>query len=111
MTAVRPAGRLGVLDIAPDGAVKSFKEKAEGESDWINGGFFVMESHVFDYLEDGSQTILERKPLEKLAHEGELNAYKHSGFWKPMDSLRDKNELTAMWASGKAPWALWPREQ
>jgi len=109
MTTVRPTGRYGILSIADDGGVESFKEKAEGESDWINGGFLVMEPGVFDYLEDGAETILERKPLEKLARTGHLNAYKHSGFWKSMDSLRDKNELTAMWVSGKAPWAVWLR--
>jgi len=111
MTAVRPAGRFGILEVSADGSVSAFKEKAESENEWINGGFFVMEPGVFKYLEDGSETILERKPLEKLAKAGQLNAYKHSGFWKPMDSLRDKTELTAMWTSGKAPWAKWLEKQ
>jgi len=107
LTAVRPTGRFGILDIDVRGSVGAFKEKAEGESDWINGGFFVMENGIFDYLEDGDGTVLERKPLEKLARNGQLNAYKHTGFWKPMDSLRDKTELTSMWQGGKAPWAVW----
>jgi glucose-1-phosphate cytidylyltransferase len=107
LTAVRPAGRFGVLNIAEDGAIEAFKEKAEGNSDWINGGFFVMESEVFEYLTEGAATVLERKPLEKLAADGKLNAYKHEGFWHAMDALKDKNDLTQMWTSGTAPWALW----
>jgi glucose-1-phosphate cytidylyltransferase len=107
LTAAHPAGRFGVLNIAEDGAVTAFKEKAEGNSDWINGGFFVMESEVFEYLIEGEATVLERKPLEKLAADGQLNAYTHDGFWHAMDALKDKNDLTEMWTAGKAPWALW----
>jgi glucose-1-phosphate cytidylyltransferase len=109
LTSVRPLGRFGALDIENDGRIASFKEKPEGDDAWINGGFFVMESAVFDYLAEGDATILERKPLEKLAEQGQLNAYKHTGFWRCMDTLRDKNELTDMWVSGKAPWALWAK--
>jgi glucose-1-phosphate cytidylyltransferase len=106
LTSVQPAGRFGAIKIAEDGTVESFAEKPGGA--WINGGFFVMEPEAFDYLTDGDVTILERKPLEKLAKAGQLNAYKHSGFWRSMDTLKDKNELTAMWINGKAPWAaLW----
>jgi glucose-1-phosphate cytidylyltransferase len=107
LTAVHPAGRFGALVITKDGQVSSFVEKPEGDGAWINGGFFVMEPEVFDYLEEGEASVLERKPFEKLALAGQLNAYKHCGFWHPMDTLKDKNDLTAMWIGKKAPWALW----
>jgi glucose-1-phosphate cytidylyltransferase len=110
MTAVKPAGRFGALVIEKDGRVSSFAEKPEGDGAWINGGFFVMESGVFDYLTEGSATALERKPFEALAKDGNLFAYKHDGFWHSMDTLKDKNDLTAMWNSKKAPWALWQRQ-
>jgi glucose-1-phosphate cytidylyltransferase len=109
LTSVRPAGRFGALDIGDDGSITSFKEKPDGDGAWINGGFFVMESAVFDYLAEGDATILERKPLEKLAGDRQLGAYRHSGFWRPMDTLKDKNDLTALWAQGSAPWALWTK--
>jgi len=107
LTTVQPSGRFGAIEINENGAVKSFKEKPDGEGAWINGGFFVMEPRVFDYLIDGDTTILERKPLENLAKTDQLYAYKHRGFWRPMDTLRDKNELNDMWTKGTAPWALW----
>ena len=107
LTAVRPSGRFGALGIKEDGAVASFKEKPEGDGAWINGGFFVMEPDIFNYLTDGSNTILERKPLEKLADESQLHAFKHTGFWHAMDTLKDKNDLTGLWQNGIAPWALW----
>jgi glucose-1-phosphate cytidylyltransferase len=107
LTSVLPAGRFGSINIAKDGAVESFKEKPEGDGAWINGGFFVMEPGVFDYLSEGDATILERKPLEQLAAAGQLNAFKHYGFWRPMDTLKDKTDLTALWTNGKAPWSLW----
>jgi glucose-1-phosphate cytidylyltransferase len=107
LTSVRPAGRFGALSINDNGAICSFNEKPEGDGAWINGGFFVMERAVFDYLTEGDATILERSPLEKLAGDGQLGAYKHTGFWRPMDTLKDKTELTAMWTEGIAPWALW----
>jgi glucose-1-phosphate cytidylyltransferase len=110
LTSVRPAGRFGALDIAEDGNITSFKEKPDGDGAWINGGFFVMEGEVFNYLTNGDATILERDPLEVLAREGQLGAYRHSGFWRAMDTLKDKNELTAMWSKGKAPWALWLKQ-
>ena len=106
LTAVKPEGKFGSVSIDEDGAINSFQEKPQGDGGWINGGFFVMESAVFDYLKDGPGTILERAPLETLALQGQLNAYKHHGFWRAMDTLKDKNDLTALW-SKKAPWALW----
>ncbi|MDR2344290.1 MAG: glucose-1-phosphate cytidylyltransferase [Spirochaetaceae bacterium] len=106
LTAVQPAGRFGSIAIDAGGLVKNFVEKPKGDGSWINGGFFVMESGIFDYLKDDG-TVLECEPLETLAREGQLNAYKHHGFWKAMDALRDKNELTELWLAGKAPWALW----
>jgi glucose-1-phosphate cytidylyltransferase len=107
LTAVRPSGRFGALDIKDDGTIVSFKEKQEGDGAWINGGFFVMEPQVFDYLTEGKDTVLERRPLETLAEESQLNAYKHTGFWRAMDTLKDRNDLTALWQDEGAPWALW----
>jgi glucose-1-phosphate cytidylyltransferase len=107
LTAVQPTGKFGALEIESDNRINSFLEKPAGDGAWINGGFFVMEPAVFDYLKDGDKTILERAPLENLAEDGQLNAYKHTGFWKAMDTLKDKNDLTALWTQGKAPWALW----
>ena len=89
--------------------ITSFKEKPQGDGSWINGGFFVCEPQIFDYLTNDSKCILEREPLEKLATDGQLNAYKHSGFWKAMDTLKDKNELTEMWQNLDAPWAVWQK--
>jgi glucose-1-phosphate cytidylyltransferase len=107
LTAIQPPAKYGLLKIENDCRVSSFLEKPAGEGMWINGGFFVMEPKIFDYLGDGDATILEREPLEQLAADNELNAFKHSGFWKAMDTLKDKNELTNMWKNGRAPWALW----
>ncbi len=106
VTAVQPAGRFGSLQINDDDMVTSFIEKPDGDGTWINGGFFVMQPEFFDYLE-GDNTSLEREPLEKLAQEGQLAAYKHRGFWQPMDTLRDKNRLEDLWNSGQAPWKVW----
>lgn len=103
-TAVRPPSRFGVIEF--NGAqVTSFKEKPQTQDGWINGGFFVFEPSIFEYLTDGDETILERKPLEKLAEDGQLMAYKHEGFWQCMDTLRDKNYLNKLWSDGEAPWA------
>jgi len=107
LTAVQPSGRFGSIEINKSGAVESFREKPVGDSAWINGGFFVMEPEVFGYLTEGDSTILERKPLENIAKNGLLYAYKHYGFWRPMDTLRDKTELNDVWTKVKAPWALW----
>lgn len=107
LTAVQPSGKFGALDIATNGDIHSFVEKPQGDGAWINGGFFVLEPEVFDYIQNGDSTVWEREPLEKLAKDGQLNAYKHYGFWRPMDTLRDKNELTEMWMTEKAPWKIW----
>ena len=107
LTSIQTGGRFGALKISNKGVVESFKEKPNEDGVWINGGFFVMEPGIFDYLNDGDSTILERKPLEQLAETGQLNAYKHEGFWRAMDSLRDKNDLTDLWTKGIAPWGLW----
>lgn len=106
VTAVQPSGRFGALSIDQDNSVNSFMEKPDGDGAWINGGFFVLEPEVFQYLGNDS-TIFERDPLERLAKDNKLGAYKHGGFWKPMDTLRDKNELEELWSKGKAPWKLW----
>lgn len=110
MTAVQLAGRFGALVIKDDNMITSFMEKPKGEESWINGGFFVCQPEVFDYIENDTFSIFERAPLENLARNGQLNAYKHRGFWQPMDMLRDKIELTKLWESGRAPWAKWQRQ-
>jgi glucose-1-phosphate cytidylyltransferase len=107
VTSVQPAGKFGAVSIKPDGRVASFMEKPVGDGAWINGGFFVMEPEVFAYIPEGDTVILEREPLEKLAAADQLSAFKHPGFWKAMDTLRDKNDLTNMWIRETAPWALW----
>lgn len=106
VTAVQPSGRFGALEIDENDAVRSFIEKPLGDNSWINGGFFVFEPGFMDFLAD-DDTSLEREPLERLARKGEFAAYKHRGFWQPMDSLRDKHVLEELWASGRAPWKLW----
>lgn len=105
VTATVPPGRFGALDIHEE-RVRSFKEKPRGDGSKINGGFFVLSPSVIDYIED-DQTIWEAGPLERLAREGELAAFEHEGFWQPMDTLRDKNLLEELWASGNAPWKRW----
>ncbi len=106
VTAVRPPSRFGGLVIEGD-AVQEFSEKPQTGEGWINGGFFVFEAGVFDYLEEDG-TILERKPLEKMAADDQLMAYRHEGFWQPMDTLREKRILESLWSSGKAPWSAKP---
>ena len=105
LTAVHPPERFGVLNLSED-YVTEFHEKHAGESSWINGGFFVFEPEIFNYLQDDA-TILERNPLETLAKEQKLTAFKHDGFWYPMDTPRDKNHLEKLWSSEKAPWKVW----
>lgn len=108
MTAVQLQGRFGALVIKDNNVITSFMEKPMGDESWINGGFFVCENEVFDYIDENSENVVfERKPLEKLAKDNKLNAYKHRGFWKPMDTLRDKIDLTTMWQNDQAPWAVW----
>ena len=105
LTAIHPPERFGVLNLSGD-YVTEFHEKHSGESSWINGGFFVFEPGIFDYLRDDS-TVLEKAPLETLAKEKKLSAFKHDGFWYSMDTLRDKKYLENLWSSNKAPWKIW----
>lgn len=105
VTAVQPGARFGSLEIAGD-RVKRFKEKPQGDEGWVNGGFFVLEPAVLEYI-DGDATIWEREPLEHLAADRQLVAYRHAGFWSPVDTLRDKNHLDALWSTGRAPWKTW----
>jgi len=103
----QPEGRFGALDIQPDNRVKSFQEKPEGDGAWVNAGFFVCESKVFDYIADGDQTVFEQAPMENLTRDGELYTYKHKGFWRPMDTLRDKELLVELMKKGESPWIKW----
>ena len=105
VTAVQPPGRFGVLDIQKE-KISNFIEKPTGDGSWINGGFFVLEPQVFDYLKD-DKSIWEKEPLEKLAKDNQLSAYKHNGFWQPLDTLRDKNHLDELWNSNRASWKNW----
>jgi len=107
ITAVQPTGKYGSVVIDSDNSVRSFLEKPQGDGAWISGGFFVAEPEIFSYLNEGDETILERKPFEKLAAENQTAAYKHTSFWKSMDTLKDKNEFTNMWQKGGAPWRVW----
>jgi len=102
MTAIQNLGRFGAIDMKADGKVRAFEEKPHGDGAWINGGFFMLEPEVFDYIKDGDASVWERNPLETLAA-----AYQHTAFWKCMDTLRDKTELEKLWQSGSAPWKLW----
>ncbi|HRI80512.1 MAG TPA: sugar phosphate nucleotidyltransferase, partial [Cyclobacteriaceae bacterium] len=106
MTAVQPEGRFGTLVVEKDSIVKSFLEKPKGDGTWVNGGFFVCEPRVIDYINDDT-SIFEREPLEGLARAGELQAFKHNGFWKCMDTLRDKNQLNEWWEKNQALWKIW----
>jgi glucose-1-phosphate cytidylyltransferase len=107
MTSVQPDGRFGTFEAEDDGRVSKFVEKPRGDGSWINGGFFVCEPKVFDYLTLGDATVFEQEPLQRLALENELHTYRHNGFWKCMDTLRDKNDLNQMWQSGNALWKTW----
>lgn len=107
MTSVQPEGRFGSLQINNNEQVISFVEKPKGDGAWINGGFFVCESKVFDYIRDDDMIVFEKEPLETLAKDGELYTYKHYGFWKPMDTLRDKSQLEDLIENNKAPWIKW----
>lgn len=105
ITAVHPAGRFGILDLDGD-TISNFGEKTESQTDWINGGFMVLDPKVIDYI-DGDATTFEQEPLNRLSSEGQLMAFRHGGFWQCMDTLRDKQKLEEMWDSGKAPWKIW----
>ena len=105
MTAIQPPGRYGALVIEGD-HIRRFQEKPKGDGGWINGGFFVLDPKVIDYI-DGDETFWEQEPLERLAEDNQLGAYKHEGFWLAMDTLRDKTKLEDLWNQGSAPWKLW----
>jgi glucose-1-phosphate cytidylyltransferase len=106
VTTVRPAARFGTV-VLKDGVVSSFHEKSQSGEGWINGGFFVLEPEIRRYVRDGDRTVWEQEPLETLAREGQLAAYEHSGFWHPMDTLRDVRQLEELWQSGAPPWKAW----
>jgi glucose-1-phosphate cytidylyltransferase len=107
VTSVQPHGRFGALNLSNSNEVLSFLEKPKGDGSWINGGFFVCEPEVFNHI-SGDDTIFEKDPMEALANEGKMQAYLHNGFWRPMDTLRDKIELEELWNSNeKAPWKIW----
>jgi glucose-1-phosphate cytidylyltransferase len=106
MAAIQPEGRFGIIDFGKNDRINAFREKDKEDSGWINGGFMVLEPAIFDMI-DGDSTVFEKEPLEKCASLGQLNAYKHNGFWQCMDTMRDKEKLESMWASGKAPWKVW----
>ncbi len=107
VAAIQPPGRFGALTLVPGSTeVGHFMEKPSGDGGWVNGGFFVFEPGVLDYIE-GDGTVLEQQPLERLASEGRLHAYKHQGFWHPMDTLRDRMVLEELWSSGSPPWKIW----
>ena len=105
LTAIQPPGRFGAMDLYGH-KIQNFHEKPEGDGQWINGGFFVLSPKVIDYI-DSDDSIWERGPMEKLAADGELSAFKHKGFWQPMDSQRDKTSLEQLWESGSPPWKVW----
>jgi len=107
VTSVQPTGRFGALDLGNDMSVRSFLEKPKGDGAWINGGYFVCEPGVFEYIKDGDSTIWEQQPMEKIAVDGEMKAFKHHGFWRPMDTLKDKHDLNEMWDTNHAPWKIW----
>ena len=106
LTAVQPSGRFGIIKIDDENNITQFHEKPQGDGAWVNGGFFVLEPEIFDYLEDDT-TIFERKPLENLAKDSQLNAFYHHGFWMPMDKLSDKQKLDELWNKGEAAWKIW----
>lgn len=106
VTATQPSGRFGALNIGTTNMVDSFQEKPAGDGSWINGGFFVLQPQVVDLIK-GDTTIFEKEPMERLAQDGQMAAYKHRGFWQPMDTLRDKNHMESLWQSGAAPWKVW----
>ena len=109
LTAAQPSGRFGALHIEKNGLISQFHEKPAGDGAWVNGGFFVCQPEAFDYIPPGTDVMWEREPLMTLARAGQLNAYKHTGFWHPMDNPRDKTILNELWNSHKAPWAKWEK--
>lgn len=109
ITAVQPNGKFGMLDIAEGGAITNFLEKPKGDGGWINGGYMVLNHDIFDYLSEEESLTFEEEPMRRLAENGQLQAYKHYGFWQPMDTMRDKDKLNEMWKNGTAAWKVWKR--
>ena len=107
VTSYQPQGKFGTLSIDNNNNVISFREKVKEDGGWINAGFFVCKPELFDYIKDGDSTIFENEPLRKIAEDGQMNTYKHTGFWKPMDTLKDNTDLNYMWETGNAPWKIW----
>jgi len=107
LTAYQPQGKFGALDIDSANQVHSFTEKPNGDGNWINAGYFVCEPEVFDFINNGDATVFEKEPLEAIAREGKMNAFKHKGFWRPMDTMKDTLDLNELWETGKAPWKVW----
>ena len=107
VTSVQPSGRFGALNILDDNSVHSFMEKPKGDGIWVNGGYFICEPNIFEFINDGDKTIWEQQPMEQIANKGQMSAYKHTGFWRPMDTLKDKNDLNDMWEKNDAPWKIW----
>ncbi|TLM92764.1 MAG: glucose-1-phosphate cytidylyltransferase, partial [Actinobacteria bacterium] len=107
VTAVQPFGRFGAIELSDECAVMAFQEKPKGDGGWVNGGFFILEPQVFEHIPEGEDIVWEREPLESLAGSCQLHAFKHDGFWQPMDTLRDRNHLQDLWDSGEAPWRVW----
>ena len=106
LTTTQPTGKFGALEVDGDSRVRTFIEKPRGDGQWVNGGFFVLSHKVGDYIR-GDATSWEREPMEQLVSEGEVSAYRHAGFWQPMDTIHDKQVLEDLWASGRAPWKVW----
>lgn len=107
VTGVKPQGRFGALEIGDDNSITSFIEKPQGDGSWINGGYMVCQPEVFNYIKEGDKTIFEQTPMRSLASDGQMKIYKHRGFWRPMDTLKDKEDLKDMWENGDAPWKIW----
>lgn len=107
LTSVQPSGRFGAVEATEDGTITCFKEKPKGDGSWINGGFMVCEPEIFDYIPEGEDIIWEQEPLKNMVRDNKLGTYRHEGFWKPMDTLKDKNDLNEIWAQNKAPWKVW----
>ncbi len=106
LTTTQPTGKFGALEVDSDAYVRAFQEKPRGDGRWVNGGFFVLSPKVGEYIK-GDASMWEREPLERLVQEGRVSAYKHTGFWQPMDTVHDRQVLEDLWASGKAPWKVW----
>jgi glucose-1-phosphate cytidylyltransferase len=107
VSAVQPQGRFGALDLSDNNQVNSFLEKPKGDGSWINGGYMVCEPEIFEYIKKGDATVWEQDPMENLAKDGHMKAFKHNGFWRPMDTLKDKHDLNDMWEKNSAPWKIW----